>query len=526
MCIRDRYMNLLPTMESEVFNGPSFPSCLSTMASLRRAMWQLTTLSAATLGNTSALCIWNTTTPSASSSLSQVWGNHGVTLDLWCPPSITNFIQRDLNQHNNGGEDEDIGMVAYPQVGTAKWLLDAVVESPSPLHTMMLLVRYGLHSSCASDLQRAAFGGHKRPRVALQLLTSGVNQLLREEVPAVATQLLLQVILPSFVQLQSGDDASNIDDGSVFDILEFWNSTLGGSRDNDSPFGGAAALPVAAECAPYMYTPLLQNTNNTTSSSSGAATLPLLSSNLLALLVDCLLRQLNNTTKSATNIYDDDTSKKLAFLVIHVLLFVARTAIIPCSKALPVVDTTTSTTTTKKSSTTTSTSAIKERIQQMYEQALQRHRDKEQAERLRDEAEIGGGPVSKSTPLSSTTDMASFTSKKVVEADAITTSYDGVSAVSCLGKAGEGAWPFLLHILKGASTPPTHPAASTTPITTPTVSSLLSYLPALPISALFKSLQFGLHVDAVSYTHLRAHETPEHLVCRLLLEKKKKNIIM
>eukprot|EP00658_Telonema_sp_P-2_P014895 TRINITY_DN15685_c0_g1_i4.p1 TRINITY_DN15685_c0_g1~~TRINITY_DN15685_c0_g1_i4.p1 ORF type:complete len:327 (+),score=49.78 TRINITY_DN15685_c0_g1_i4:115-1095(+) len=29
--------------------------------------------------------------------------------------------------------------------------------------------------------------------------------------------------------------------------------------------------------------------------------------------------------------------------------------------------------------------------------------------------------------------------------------------------------------------------------------------------------------DAVSYTHLRAHETPEHLVCRLLLEKKKKN---
>eukprot|EP00658_Telonema_sp_P-2_P024695 TRINITY_DN19930_c0_g1_i1.p1 TRINITY_DN19930_c0_g1~~TRINITY_DN19930_c0_g1_i1.p1 ORF type:complete len:389 (+),score=74.64 TRINITY_DN19930_c0_g1_i1:111-1277(+) len=30
---------------------------------------------------------------------------------------------------------------------------------------------------------------------------------------------------------------------------------------------------------------------------------------------------------------------------------------------------------------------------------------------------------------------------------------------------------------------------------------------------------------AVSYTHLRAHETPEHLVCRLLLEKKKKKHI-
>ena len=29
-------------------------------------------------------------------------------------------------------------------------------------------------------------------------------------------------------------------------------------------------------------------------------------------------------------------------------------------------------------------------------------------------------------------------------------------------------------------------------------------------------------LSPVSYTHLRAHETPEHLVCRLLLEKKKR----
>ena len=28
--------------------------------------------------------------------------------------------------------------------------------------------------------------------------------------------------------------------------------------------------------------------------------------------------------------------------------------------------------------------------------------------------------------------------------------------------------------------------------------------------------------DTVSYTHLRAHETDSYLVCRLLLEKKKK----
>ena len=30
-------------------------------------------------------------------------------------------------------------------------------------------------------------------------------------------------------------------------------------------------------------------------------------------------------------------------------------------------------------------------------------------------------------------------------------------------------------------------------------------------------------MNAVSYTHLRAHETDSYLVCRLLLEKKKKN---
>src|SRR5680860_868328 len=31
----------------------------------------------------------------------------------------------------------------------------------------------------------------------------------------------------------------------------------------------------------------------------------------------------------------------------------------------------------------------------------------------------------------------------------------------------------------------------------------------------------GAQVEAVSYTHLRAHETDSYLVCRLLLEKKK-----
>eukprot|EP00658_Telonema_sp_P-2_P000734 TRINITY_DN10264_c0_g1_i11.p1 TRINITY_DN10264_c0_g1~~TRINITY_DN10264_c0_g1_i11.p1 ORF type:complete len:163 (-),score=36.40 TRINITY_DN10264_c0_g1_i11:10-498(-) len=39
---------------------------------------------------------------------------------------------------------------------------------------------------------------------------------------------------------------------------------------------------------------------------------------------------------------------------------------------------------------------------------------------------------------------------------------------------------------------------------------------------LMKAMLLVVQAMAVSYTHLRAHETPEHLVCRLLLEKKKK----
>ena len=35
--------------------------------------------------------------------------------------------------------------------------------------------------------------------------------------------------------------------------------------------------------------------------------------------------------------------------------------------------------------------------------------------------------------------------------------------------------------------------------------------------------EVALMAAPVSYTHLRAHETPEHIVCRLLPEKKKKH---
>ena len=38
------------------------------------------------------------------------------------------------------------------------------------------------------------------------------------------------------------------------------------------------------------------------------------------------------------------------------------------------------------------------------------------------------------------------------------------------------------------------------------------------------TLIYLLHSTSVSYTHLRAHETDSYLVCRLLLEKKVKNL--
>src|SRR5665647_3842116 len=41
------------------------------------------------------------------------------------------------------------------------------------------------------------------------------------------------------------------------------------------------------------------------------------------------------------------------------------------------------------------------------------------------------------------------------------------------------------------------------------------------IDNLSRASTFTISFEAVSYTHLRAHETDSYLVCRLLLEKKK-----
>eukprot|EP00658_Telonema_sp_P-2_P046208 TRINITY_DN3431_c0_g1_i2.p1 TRINITY_DN3431_c0_g1~~TRINITY_DN3431_c0_g1_i2.p1 ORF type:complete len:116 (-),score=16.00 TRINITY_DN3431_c0_g1_i2:71-418(-) len=82
-------------------------------------------------------------------------------------------------------------------------------------------------------------------------------------------------------------------------------------------------------------------------------------------------------------------------------------------------------------------------------------------------------------------------------------------------------------------------SASSAPPAARNSSSPLTIWVAISLSILYNSLSMAtalaLRVPVallpysalipVSYTHLRAHETPEHLVCRLLLEKKKKKII-
>src|SRR5674476_1500680 len=45
---------------------------------------------------------------------------------------------------------------------------------------------------------------------------------------------------------------------------------------------------------------------------------------------------------------------------------------------------------------------------------------------------------------------------------------------------------------------------------------------AMPLTPV-QSGRLGVRLISVSYTHLRAHETGRNLVCRLLLEKKKKD---
>src|SRR5678815_5913067 len=62
--------------------------------------------------------------------------------------------------------------------------------------------------------------------------------------------------------------------------------------------------------------------------------------------------------------------------------------------------------------------------------------------------------------------------------------------------------------------------SSTAVVPDPGMPSVSSGIMAPPVDELFAaSGEATPAIMPVSYTHLRAHETPEHLVCRLLLEK-------
>eukprot|EP00658_Telonema_sp_P-2_P029035 TRINITY_DN22142_c0_g2_i2.p1 TRINITY_DN22142_c0_g2~~TRINITY_DN22142_c0_g2_i2.p1 ORF type:complete len:231 (-),score=66.47 TRINITY_DN22142_c0_g2_i2:44-736(-) len=77
--------------------------------------------------------------------------------------------------------------------------------------------------------------------------------------------------------------------------------------------------------------------------------------------------------------------------------------------------------------------------------------------------------------------------------------------------------------LSNTSTPTTNTAVFTLLEGIPTIAdrdeSVMSQLPFYPFQP--TAMATPTSAAPVSYTHLRAHETPEHLVCRLLLEKKK-----
>eukprot|EP00658_Telonema_sp_P-2_P081576 TRINITY_DN8400_c0_g1_i1.p1 TRINITY_DN8400_c0_g1~~TRINITY_DN8400_c0_g1_i1.p1 ORF type:complete len:166 (+),score=22.49 TRINITY_DN8400_c0_g1_i1:391-888(+) len=80
-------------------------------------------------------------------------------------------------------------------------------------------------------------------------------------------------------------------------------------------------------------------------------------------------------------------------------------------------------------------------------------------------------------------------------------------------KLGEGNQLEIHHVLKSTAPPPTAQKAQRS-------ASPMGFFGAPPSPMRREKTMVG--IVAVSYTHLRAHETPEHLVCRLLLEKKKK----
>ena len=128
-------------------------------------------------------------------------------------------------------------------------------------------------------------------------------------------------------------------------------------------------------------------------------------------------------------------------------------------------------------------------------------------------------------------DLFNGSTDKNVEIQSIVPVMSGAVAVT--GTLAVNIW---LTRTSAVGTGGTAATAEGANIANPTVSKLDPASPALPATITMRSVPGGgatagavlsfesQFSEAVSYTHLRAHETPEHLVCRLLLEKKKKKI--
>ena len=67
-----------------------------------------------------------------------------------------------------------------------------------------------------------------------------------------------------------------------------------------------------------------------------------------------------------------------------------------------------------------------------------------------------------------------------------------------------------------------NPEAKFTFVIGPSAKSIFKNFKSVETIITVSKKKYNMHwLDTVSYTHLRAHETSLHLVCRLLLEKKK-----
>eukprot|EP00658_Telonema_sp_P-2_P059400 TRINITY_DN48285_c0_g1_i1.p1 TRINITY_DN48285_c0_g1~~TRINITY_DN48285_c0_g1_i1.p1 ORF type:complete len:101 (-),score=12.51 TRINITY_DN48285_c0_g1_i1:111-413(-) len=94
----------------------------------------------------------------------------------------------------------------------------------------------------------------------------------------------------------------------------------------------------------------------------------------------------------------------------------------------------------------------------------------------------------------------------------------------CIRDSTKYSYPYDLHASTlDTSTPCTNlqdPGPQVLP-QPPPPSSWLDKRPPFPPALRRSTRTCSTQPTPVSYTHLRAHETPEHLVCRLLLEQKK-----